>query len=94
MMLDYSEYWFMIRTVRLVRDDSNETIPINHYFSLHHKQIASYETCIIGDSKYTLVRFDTDEEIIADRDVKRFKAEVLPRYTEIFSKYMNDLSNI
>jgi len=84
----YADYWFMIRTLRVT--ESNETIEINHYFNLFDKRIKAFETVFIGELKYTLVIFDDGSEVIANRDVKRFKSEVVPKYNDLANKYYND----
>lgn len=89
MTIDYSKYWFRIKTIKLSSADKDaELIRISHYFNLKYKQISSYESYLIGNDYYTLVNFDDETDIIADKPIKRFKTEVMPAYNDLLNEYL------
>ena len=85
-MTDYSEYWFKLRTVKFTEEGS--LIEVSYEFNLLYKQIKSFESVTLDKKFYTLIRFDDRTSTIVNRDIKRFRAEIMPRYNDILNKFL------
>mgnify|MGYP001594943561 CR=1 FL=1 len=95
MTIDFSKYWFRIKTVKFASEDKDAgLVRLSNYFNLRYKQIKSYESYLLKDEYYTLVSFDDDTDIIADKPIKRFKAEIIPSYNELLNEYLKETKDL
>ena len=86
-MIDYSRYWIKLRTIRYTSE--TEFTEVSYEFNLIYKQIKSFESVIYDEKFYTLVKFDDRTFVVVNRDIKRFRAEVMPKYNDMLNEFLS-----